>query len=218
MNRSYFTWAGLSLVLMAAAVLSFAALRDLELAVDIPVNLAWLLPIAVDAGAAVSCAAWLSTTSSPEVARFARSLTWSLLGLTVVANAASQGMTAAEIVPPWWAAVAVGAIPPAVLGAVVHLAVLAGRQGDTGRPVTAVETSAESPEGDGLDRGVDNTSVQAPLPDWKKSLPSPGADRAAELIAAGVGRRRLARELAIPEHAARVLLAARRNGHGPVES
>ncbi len=42
---------------------------------------------------------------------------------------------------------------------------------------------------------------------------TPVVDRAAELIADGAGRRRLAKELDITEHQARELLAARRNGH-----
>lgn len=41
----------------------------------------------------------------------------------------------------------------------------------------------------------------------------PGDERVTSLIAAGVGRRRLARELAISEHEARELLARARNGH-----
>lgn len=128
-------WLGLVVVLAAAAVLSFHGLRDLALAVSIPVELAWLLPIAVDAGAAVSCACWLARELAEDAQRFARSMTWGLLGLTVVGNAAQLGMHAAALTPPWWVAVAVGAIPPAVVGGTVHLAVLVGRaSGDDGRP------------------------------------------------------------------------------------
>ncbi|MDN5858961.1 MAG: DUF2637 domain-containing protein, partial [Pseudonocardia sp.] len=120
-------WAGLAVVLAAAAVLSFAALRDLALAVSIPPELAWLLPVAVDAGAAVSCACWLARELPADAARFARAQTWLLLGGTVAGNAAQLGMHAALLVPPWWVAVLVGAIPPAVVGGTVHLAVLVGR-------------------------------------------------------------------------------------------
>src|SRR5690606_36974054 len=56
----YLRVAGLSAVLLAAAILSFSALRDLAIAVRIDERLAFLLPIAVDAGAAVSCTVWLS--------------------------------------------------------------------------------------------------------------------------------------------------------------
>lgn len=120
-------WAGLLVVLAAAAVLSFVGLRDLAVSVRIPPDLAWLLPVAVDAGAAVSCAAWLSRRVNSDAASFARSMTWSLLATTVVGQATHLGMLANGVTPPWWVAVIVGAIPPAVVGACVHLAVLVAR-------------------------------------------------------------------------------------------
>ena len=80
-----------------------------------------------DAGVAVSTAVWLSRRHNPDAERFARRLTWALLALTVAGNAAHQGLAAAGMVPPWWVAVLVGAIPPGVVGAVVHVAVLVGR-------------------------------------------------------------------------------------------
>lgn len=214
-RAGWVTWAGLAVVLTAAAVLSFAALRDLAITVRISERLAWLLPIAVDAGAAVSCAAWLSPRSGPDVARFARRLTWALLALTVAGNAAAQGMAAAGIVPPWWCAVLVGAIPPAVVGGVVHLAVLVGRA-PAGDPFVSPATVAELV----ASRDDDLTDVQVDMLDdhglsrlWDTaSTASPaGDDRVAELIAEGVGRRRLARELGVSEHQARELLEARRN-------
>lgn len=182
------TTTGLGMVLVAAAVLSFHALDGLAVAVSIPPSLSWLLPIAVDAGAAVSCGCWLSRWVNPDASRFARGMTWSLLGLTVVANAGQLGMHAAGINPPWWVAVLVGAIPPAVVGGTVHLAVLVGRGVPTTDPLDEADDQAEPDE-------------------------SPaGDDRVAELIADGVGRRRLSKELDITEHQARELLAARRNG------
>ena len=84
----------------------------------------------------------------------------------------------------------VGAIPPGVVGAVVHVAVLVGRGAD----------SAESEPVRGMtEDGVDDPSNVAP---WE--------DRAAQLLTAGAGRRRLAAELGIPEHRARALLASHR--------
>jgi hypothetical protein len=88
--------------------------------------------------------------------------------------------------------VLVGAIPPGVVGAVVHVAVLVGRGTDTSEsppahPVTEHDHPVDSPAG----------------------VP-PREDRAAQLITAGAGRRRLAAELGIPEHQARALLASYR--------
>lgn len=144
-GAGWVTWAGLAVVLTAAAVLSFAALRDLAVAVGITGRLAWLLPVAVDAGAAVSCAAWLSPRAHQDAARFARSMTWALLATTVVGNAAQLGMNANDVVPPWWVAVLVGAIPPAVVGGTVHLAVLVGRGGPTeAGPTTSAEAGGQT--------------------------------------------------------------------------
>ena len=126
-------WLGLAVVLAAAAVLSFHGLRDLAVAVSIPAELAWLLPVAVDAGAAVSCACWLGRDLPRDAQAFARRLTYSLLLLTVAGNAAQLGMSAGHVTPPWWVAVLVGAIPPAVVGGTVHLAVLVGRTQDQPR-------------------------------------------------------------------------------------
>jgi hypothetical protein len=121
---AWVVWAGLAVVLAAAAILSFDALRGLALAVRIPDHFAWLMPIAVDAGAAVSCATWLGARTAPDAAQFAGRMTWALLAVTVVGNAGQLGMHAHGINPPWWVAVLVGTIPPAVVGATVHLLVL----------------------------------------------------------------------------------------------
>lgn len=203
----WLTWAGMLAVLAAAAVLSFAALRDLAELCGVEPALAPLLPVAIDAGAAVSTRVWLS--GRVVVAeRFARNMTWCLLATTVAGNALHSGLVAAQLRPAWWVAVAVGAVPPAVVGAVVHLAVLAGRKAVSERAESDEEPPAQDAEGDWV--GEAATPVD-PMP---AQAPAGGNDRAAELIAAGAGRRRLARELAIPEHQARALLDARRNGQG----
>lgn len=124
----WIVWIGLAVVLLAAAVLSFDALRELARAVDIPAELGWLLPISIDAGAAVSCAIWLGGRTHHAAARFAGWMTWALLGVTVAGNAGQLGMHANRIEPPWWVAVAVGSIPPAIVGACVHLVVLLVRR------------------------------------------------------------------------------------------
>ncbi|MGE3795959.1 MAG: DUF2637 domain-containing protein [Dehalococcoidia bacterium] len=126
----WIVWLGLAVVLVAAAVLSFDALRALAVAVGISPALAWLLPIAVDAGAAVSCAVWLGRRATADAARFAGRMTWSLLAVTVLGNAIQLGIHA-DGASPWRVAlaVAVGAIPPAVVGSTVHLVVLLVRGG-----------------------------------------------------------------------------------------
>lgn len=228
MRAGWVTWAGLAVVLAAAAVLSFAALADLAHSVGINarvgrLELAWLLPVCVDAGAAVSTGVWL-TDDRDEARQFARRLTWALLALTVAGNATHQGLTAAAVVPPWWLAVVVGAVPPAVVGAVVHVAVLVGRAPeDLGQEGRAEEGSGEPSFSEDLDdaMSVEHLDEHGLSRFWKTAPPTgepPVArteapdDRAALLIAEGVGRRRLARELGVTEHEARALLDARRNG------
>jgi hypothetical protein len=218
---TFFRIAGLVVVLAAAAVLSFAALRDLAIAVRVHEQLAFLLPIAVDAGAAVSCTVWLSPAVQADARRFACWLTWLLLGATVIGNAGQLGMHAHGITPPWWVAVLVGAVPPAIVGGVVHLLVLVNR---APRPVVEDEPVEEIPQLD--ERGLSRLWETAPAAELepapapqprRKSLPStPPADvdleRARELIAEGNGRVVLQQELRISEYRAKQLIRTLSNG------
>ncbi|MDN5851364.1 MAG: DUF2637 domain-containing protein, partial [Actinomycetia bacterium] len=120
-------YALLGIVATAAAVLSFAALRDLALVCGFAPQLAWLLPVVVDAGAAAGSLVWLGGQVTAPARTFARALALTLLTLSVAANALGHGLEAFAIAPPWWVVVAVSATAPAVLGAVVPLAVRVGR-------------------------------------------------------------------------------------------
>lgn len=209
---------GLLLVVAgAAAVLSFAALRDLALLCGFSRNLGWLLPVVVDAGAAAGSLVWLGGRDAGSARRFARSLALGLLTLSVAANALGHGLAAYRLAPPWWVVVVVSAIAPAVLGAVVHLAVLVGRPEPPRAELGEVDLDEEA-ELD--DRFLDENGVSR----WWGSAPSAagpnGRDRAAELISAGVGRRRLSRELGMTEYEARQLLERTRRGQagGPGET
>ncbi|GAA1858178.1 hypothetical protein GCM10009836_42950 [Pseudonocardia ailaonensis] len=190
----------LAVVAAAAAVLSFAALRDLARLCGFDPRLAWLLPVVVDAGAAAGSMVWLGDDAVDEARRFARSLALGLLVLSVAANALGHALEAYRLEPVWWVVVVVSGVAPAVLGAVVHLAVLVGRGGR--RPIVDLP----EPETDLHDQGLS----------WWETAP-PAADvldRASQLIADGVGRRRLAKELGVTEHEARQLLAASRATNG----
>jgi len=180
----------------AAAVLSFAALRDLALLCGFSRDLAWLLPVVVDAGAAAGSLVWLGGRAAVSAQRFARALALGLLTLSVAANALGHGLAAYRLSPPWWVVVAVSAIAPAVLGAVVHLAVLVGRPLPPPEMAEIDDWGAELLDEHGLSRL------------WADAPPatSEERERAAALIAAGVGRRRLARELGMSEYEARQLL------------
>lgn len=134
----------LGVVAIAAAVLSFAALRDLALVCGFSHELAWLLPVTVDAGAAAGSLVWLGRAVVREAMVFARALALTLLGLSVAANAVGHGLAAFGLRPEWWVVVIVSAIAPSVLGAVVHLAVLVGRS-DATRPTDEESTPDQAP-------------------------------------------------------------------------
>lgn len=221
-----------ALVGAAAAVLSFSALRDLALACGFDGGLAPLLPVVVDAGAAAGSVAWLGR-SAPAAAGYGRVLALGLLVLSVAANALGHGLAAYAARPHWLVVVAVSAVAPVTLGALVHLLVLVGRPtptredrapardeaapaGREGEPVlmcvdelAELRASVEAAGGQFDDRGLSRL--------WDHAPPAEPTceDRATELIAAGAGRRRLAKELAITEHEARELLARARNGSAP---
>lgn len=213
----------LLIVAAAAAVLSFAALRDLALVCGFAPQLAWLLPVVVDAGAAAGSLVWLGGWSAESARRFARSLALALLGLSVAANALGHGLAAFALAPAWWVVVAVSAVAPAVLGAVVHLAVLVGRPDD--EPSTGPAGGFDELGGhDADDEHAD--AVAAGLLDerglsrlWDTAPPTAermtAEQRAEALIAEGAGRRRLAQELDISEYQARRLLDEHRTPPGP---
>jgi hypothetical protein len=135
-------WAVLYLMLgavaAAAAVLSFSALRDLAVLCGFQPQLAWLLPITIDAGAAAASAVWLSRWVDVGARDYGRVLALVLLGSSVAGNTVDHYLRAYTIAAPWWVVVIVSAIAPAVLAALVHLAQLVARS----RPVTHPGTQA----------------------------------------------------------------------------
>jgi hypothetical protein len=206
-------WLLLGLVASSAAVLSFSALKDLGDLCGFHRSLSWLLPLVVDAGAGCGCLIWLGTASPVRALRFARALTWVLLASSVGGNAVVHYLAAYSLRPAWWLVVAVSAIAPTVLGAVVHLSVLVGRTAE-------VDTAALDPI------GQDNPPVEAaaaPTPPKPSSVPANTdslISRTREL--APIGRRKLATELGVGEYQARTLLKqltaeAPRNGHKILE-
>jgi hypothetical protein len=215
MNRAWITWTGLAVVALAAAVLSFDALRQLAVLAGTPGTLAWLLPVTIDAAALVATRVWLAGGAPGRARSFARFLALGMIGLSVAGNAVSHWLVAYQVTPPWWAVVAVAAVPPAVLGAVAHLAALAvTRQ----RPVTAAPEAvvAELETSSKLDE-VSPTDLEpgSKLEQGQAAPGEPGeslVDRARYLVAAGeaegrkVGRASLARQLGCSEHQARQVL------------
>lgn len=130
---------GIGGVAVAAAVLSFSSLRELAISTGTWSWIAFLLPISLDAAAGVSMFVWMRAPAA-HVIRYARRLTWASILVSIICNGANHGFAASIVTPPWYAAVAVGAIPPIMFGAVIHLAFLSRQPAQWGGPeaVTAV--------------------------------------------------------------------------------
>jgi hypothetical protein len=196
------TWAGLAVVAAASAVLSFATVRDLAASAGYPAELAWLLPVVIDATAVVGSRIWLAGVGDPGAIGYARALALAAAVVTVGANVLQHGLAAYHQRPEWWLVAALAAVPPTALVAVAHQVALLAR------PLPA-PTPATEPDTDPADDGhpVD------PADGWPADGQPVGdelAHRARRVVSAAerpIGRRRLARELAISEHQARQLLA-----------
>jgi hypothetical protein len=122
------TYTGLVVVGAAAAVMSFAALAGLAAIAGVvgrmgPLRLAWLLPVAVDAYAATATGVWLRAGVSPATRSWARANALSAIAASVAGNATYHELTAGPSARTW-VVVIVAAVPPLMLGAVVHTAVL----------------------------------------------------------------------------------------------
>jgi hypothetical protein len=219
----------MGLVAVSAAALSFVSLWRLGQLAGYGA-LSPLYPVVLDLGAAASCACWLHAKS-----RQASVMTWALLGLSVLLNGTVHWLTATKHPPSWPLVVGVAAIPPLVLGLIVHLSIsMEPKGGHTGHdekgfhtvdPVGSIPTVPDAAPTTGavdvdrvglgypcdvvLPRGVDVTSVveRRAQPSEHRTLPE--VDPVAELIASGAGRRRIAAELGVTEYEARKLLASR---------
>lgn len=192
-------WVLLVVVAAAAAVLSFATLRGLAELCGFSPELSPLLPITIDAGAAAGCLVWLGQVGAGTARGYARVLTLALLASSVAGNALQHYLSAYGLRPHWVLVVAVSAVAPAVLGAVVHLGALLSRG----------EADTEVPVCEDITRDPALAATQVGRADEREA---PGEDRVPVVVAAGIGRRRLAAELGVSEHQARQILARSRNG------
>jgi len=135
---------GLIAVGMSAAVLSFTALAGLAGLAGVnghagPVRLAWLFPVCVDAYAVTGTLVWLRVGLSAGTRDWARANALAAIALSMAGNAAyhvdpSQARS--------WVVGAVTAVPPLMLGAAVHTAVLVMR--DRSRSAARAESRSQS--------------------------------------------------------------------------
>lgn len=142
----------------AAAVSSFSGLHSLAVATGWPETLAPLLPFTIDAYAMTATRVWLSrATGSAAARRFARWNAIGAIGLSLVGNAAWHLIAAKVLTVTWPIVVLVGAVPPAVLGLLSHLAVLHGQDDED----EAVPVRTELPEHQGTADAGGNDLLEA---------------------------------------------------------
>jgi hypothetical protein len=131
--RDWWVTAGMTVTAISAAVSSFSGLRSLAAATGWPGALAPLLPLTIDAYAMTATRVWLSgRTRSTEARDFARWNAILAIALSLVGNGAWHLLAAGTVQLGWPIVVCVGAVPPAVLGLLSHLAVLRGEDGKGG--------------------------------------------------------------------------------------
>lgn len=153
-SRDWWVVAGMTVTACAAAVSSFSGLHSLAVATGWPEALAPLLPFTIDAYAMTATRVWLSkATGSAAARRFARWNAIGAIGLSLVGNAAWHLIAAKVLTVSWPIVVLVGAVPPAVLGLLSHLAVLRGQddEDEATPPGTELEEHQDEAEAGGDD-------------------------------------------------------------------
>lgn len=162
MKRDLWTWVGIWIVGVTAAIWSFTSLSALAELVGITatipllvvtVHISWGLPLTVDVLAAVATRVWLRGEAPEDAVDYARRAAWVAIGASVAGNAYHGWLSGGRI-----DTVIISAVPAVVIGTLVHLAVLVGR------PVTAQQ--AEDPP-EPLMWGV-NENGEAELRRWER--------------------------------------------------
>lgn len=137
-GRRQLILAGLAVVGVAAAVLSFDTINSLAEAAGfsashafrivgtgahLTLRISWLVPVAVDAFGLLATMAWLTPTFTAGIRRYARTIAVADIVLSAVLNALYHGMHAAGWVVSdcWPVVIGVGAIPPVFVALALHL-------------------------------------------------------------------------------------------------
>ncbi|MEV4917845.1 DUF2637 domain-containing protein [Streptomyces tirandamycinicus] len=122
-RRDWLLYAGMGTVGAAAAASSYAALQDLAVRTGWWMQLSWLLPLTIDAYAMTAVRVWLGKSTRNDHARaWAKANAIGAIVLSVAGNAVDHAIAARVIPVGWPLIVAVSAVPPIVLGLLVHMA------------------------------------------------------------------------------------------------
>jgi hypothetical protein len=173
-GQDWWVVTGMTVAAASAAVASFSGLRGLAEAAGWPGNLAWLLPVTVDAYAMTSARVWLATSTGSRRARtFARTNALGAITASIAGNAAYHAIGTGLLAVSWLIIVVVGAVPAAVLGLTAHLHALHAHTDpnpNTGTVPSPVLSPVPSPaRGPGL--APSPAPVPGPAPRTRSSPP-----------------------------------------------
>lgn len=166
-----------SLIVGGAAVLSFNSSRDLADACGFHDWLSWVWPVCLDAVAYTATRIWLSRNTDDSTRLYARRLALSGISLSLAANGLDLFLSVEKMAPIWGVVLLVGAIPPAMLAAVIHMLVMrrgltAHRAKKTATPKTTTPkpvktpTPALPPAPEPVAELATVTQMSATAPDW----------------------------------------------------
>jgi len=187
-DRDLWTFAGLTVIAVCAAVMSFAAWSGLAVQVGMdqtigPVRLGWLLPLSIDAYALVATRVWLMDRSvSDQTRALAGRTAAAAIALSFAGNALFHLVSVLDLQAwsGWWSVVVlVSGLPAVLFGQAVHLIVrMRSDQRSTDRSVVPVPSSyvraGRLPPRSGQDFLVDRS---APVPSAQPRpvpVPKPG--------------------------------------------
>ena len=138
-----FVLSGIAVVILAAGILSFSALRRLGISAGWSPVLADLFPVSIDVYALISTVSWLVLAEGPEDRRRSGINASMAVALSILGNGTEHLNAFRVLTIGWPVVIVVSAIPPVVMALSVHLAVrfLA----ETEQPETASTVVAEMP-------------------------------------------------------------------------
>ena len=182
--------AGLLVVAAAGATLSCTSLAGLARACGYGPQLAWLLPVSIDAYAFVAMRVWLAAAGDRRVVVWAALSGWLAIAASIAGNATYHAIETgrgAELVAGQWQAgiaivVLVGAAPAVFVGAAVTLLHLA-RPRALEMEVSSVPVEQPEAVDDVLVRRPTPAAVEAPTPVLAARVGSKAAELRALVLA-----------------------------------
>lgn len=143
-----FVLSGIAVVILAAGVLSFSALRRLGIAAGWSPALAALLPVSIDVYALISTVSWLVLAEGKADRRRSGINASAAVALSILGNGLEHLSAFHVLTVGWPVVIAVSAIPPVVMALSVHLAVrfLADTEEAQTVPAVTAETMTDNGE------------------------------------------------------------------------